>query len=405
MDSQPVQPAMPLNTLLRYGVFSLLLVLLIFGVSFSKFSLGGALYINDVLLVMITGLAFFGNPAAKIPVTFFVFALISILYFLASFVINRGVPIVYIFRQFMICGYFIESLIIYTSLFQRPDRYAQLLAFLKRFAVWAFYADLIYAFFLMISGRNLLSGQGYVYISPLAVLGVIVFFAYTLVGKEKYKWLKLFTAFILVALTGHASAVLAILLILVLYLASYVQPAVKAVISLGSLVVVPTAFLIFRSLSDANAVWRLVYWGYTARRIFVDHVGILGYGFGVRYADEELARLMKEVYKFSATLKEDADAFVTPLHNAFLTFSFHLGFLPALLIIVPILLAILRSQAYRKTSKPMSDDERILGLCVSGLAIWVGFNVILELPHSSLFFWIIFFAYSGYRKYGPPAKD
>ena len=110
---------LPVNALLRGAIFLLLLVLLVFGVSFTKFSLGGALYINDLILATVTAIAFLVNPNAKIPLGFFLFSLASLLYFILSFVTAGKTPTVMYFRQFMICGYFIEALIIFTSLFQQ----------------------------------------------------------------------------------------------------------------------------------------------------------------------------------------------------------------------------------------------------------------------------------------------
>lgn len=396
--------SLPVNSFLRGVIFLLLAVLLLFGVSFTKFSLGGALYINDLVLAVVTGLAFFVNPHAKIPLGFFVFALISLLYFILSFAIADKVPVVYIFRQFMICGYFIEALIIFTSLFHNKERFDQLLLFIKRFSIAAVIFDTLFAIYLYLTGVSIYGDHVYVYISPLAVLGVMVYYALVLNSKERFRLLKLIWALILLVLTGHASAVLGVVVMTLLYVGIYMRPTLKLVASSLGLVAIPIAILVFRSLSDANAIWRLVYWGVTVKRIFLEKVGILGHGFGVRYADEELSRILQEVYKFSATLKRDEDAFVTPLHNAFLTFAFHVGFILTLVILIPIILAFMRGQSYRGNKIIITNDERFLAHALAGLSIWVGFNVILELPHSSLFFWLIFFLFYMYRRFYPPAS-
>lgn len=391
---------MPVNSFLRGVVFVLLAILLLFGVSFTKFSLGGALYINDLILAVVTGAAFIINPQAKIPLGFFVFAIMSLFYFLLSFVFTSKVPIVYIFRQFMICGYFIESLIIFTSLFSNKERYDQLFLFIKRFSVVAVILDTLYVVFIYLTGGSIFGDHIYIYISPLAVLGVMVYYAHVLNSKQRFKLVKLLWALILLVLTGHSSAVLGVVVMTFLYLGTYIRPTLKIIASSLGLVAIPIAILVFRSLSDANAIWRLVYWGVTAKKIFLEKVGIFGHGFGVRYADEELSRILQEVYKFSATLKRDEDAFVTPLHNAFLTFSFHIGFTLTLIVIIPVVKAFIRGQSYRQTilGKSIDTDERFLAHALSGLSIWVGFNVILELPHSSIFYWVIFFLFSFYKK-------
>lgn len=395
---------LPVNSFLRGTIFLLLLILLVFGVSFTKFSLGGALYINDLILAGVTGIAFFVNPNAKIPLGFFLFALASLVYFILSFATAGKTPLVYVFRQFMICGYFIEALIIFTSLFQKKELFDQLLKFIKRFAIASVIFDALYTVMLYVTGTPIFGDHVYVYISPLAVLGVMVYFALVLNSKERFRIVKLLCAFVLLVLTGHSSAVLGIVVMLMLHVGTYMRPALKILASSLGLVGVPVALLVFRSLSDANAIWRLVYWGVTIKKIFIEKVGIFGHGFGVRYADEELSRILQEVYKFSATLKRDEDAFVTPLHNAFLTFSFHVGFLLTLVILIPIILAFMRGQAYRGNKIVISNDERFLSHAVAGLSIWVGFNVILELPHSSLFFWLIFFLFYMYRRFHPPQR-
>ena len=393
----------PVNSILRFLIFILLFILLIFGVSFTKFNLGGALYINDLLLVIITSIAFFVNPNAKIPLGFFLFSFISLLYFLLSILMNNKTSLVYTFRQFMICGYFIEALVIFTSLFPNVDKFSSLLKFIKHFALIALIVDTLYVLFLVSSGLPIYGDSIYIYISPIAVLGVVVYFSLVLNSSERFRIPKLLWAFCLLVFTGHASAVLGVVVILILHIGTYMRPALKIVSSSLGIIAIPIAILAFRSLSDANAIWRLVYWGVTAKKIFIEKVGILGHGFGVRYADEELSRILQEVYKFSATLTNEQDAFVTPLHNAFLTFSFHVGFLLSLIIMIPIIKAIIRGQAYRENGRiRISKDERFLAQSVVGLSIWVGFNVILELPHSSLFFWLIFFLFYMYRRFYPP---
>lgn len=395
---------LPVNTALRAVIFALLFILLLFGVTFSKFSIGGALYVNDLILATVTGLSFFVNPNAKIPLGFFLFSLISLLYFIISFALAGNVPMVYVFRQFMICGYFIEALIIFTSLFQQKERFDQLLKFIKRFAFASVLIDSLYSLVLYASGTSIFGDHVYVYISPLAVLGVIVYYALVLNSKERLRIFKLIWALGLLILTGHASAVLGVVVMTMLYIGAYMRPALKLLASSLSLVAIPASIFLFTSLSDANAIWRLVYWGVTAKKIFIEKVGIIGHGFGVRYADEELSRILEEVYKFSATLKRAEDAFITPLHNAFLTFAFHVGFILTLVILIPIILAFMRGQSYRGNKIIITTDERFLAHALAGLSIWVGFNVILELPHSSLFFWLIFFLFYMYRRFYPPAS-
>jgi hypothetical protein len=249
---------LPVNSFLRGAIFILLLILLVFGVSFTKFSLGGALYINDLILAAVTGIAFLVNPNAKIPLGFFLFALASLVYFILSFATAGKTPVVYIFRQFMICGYFIEALIIFTSLFQKKETFDLLLKFIKRFAQASVIFDTLYTVMLYVTGVSIYGDNIYVYISPLSVLGVMVYFALVLNSKERFPIFKLLWAFILLILTGHSSAVLGVVVMVMLHVGTYMRPALKILASSLGLIGIPASILVFRSLSDANAIWRLV---------------------------------------------------------------------------------------------------------------------------------------------------
>ena len=47
------------------------------------------------------------------------------------------------------------------------------------------------------------------------------------------------------------------------------------------------ALLFIPSFTDANAVWRLAYWGFGLKSIFIENFGIFGNGFGVEYVNED----------------------------------------------------------------------------------------------------------------------
>src|SRR5690606_11824497 len=66
----------------------------------------------------------------------------------------------------------------------------------------------------------------------------------------------------------------------------------------------------------------------------------------------------------------------------------HIGFLPSMIIIIPVIISFFK-RLFNNNEKSPSKDFILLN--VIGLSIWAAFNVILELPHSSFFYWINYF--------------
>jgi hypothetical protein len=80
--------------------------------------------------------------------------------------------------------------------------------------------------------------------------------------------------------------------------------------------------------------------------------------------------------------------YLVPPHNSVLTILFHVGFLPGLLFFVP-LAGYSRQLLLRARSLEPADNFLLYAL--AGCFIWICFNVILELPHSATYFWLVFF--------------
>jgi O-antigen ligase len=79
--------------------------------------------------------------------------------------------------------------------------------------------------------------------------------------------------------------------------------------------------------------------------------------------------------------------YLAPPHNSLLTIMFHVGLLPALLLFIP-----LGKFFGRILLRPRSADPSVnfLVYALAGCFAWVMFNVILELPHSATFFWLVY---------------
>ena len=83
------------------------------------------------------------------------------------------------------------------------------------------------------------------------------------------------------------------------------------------------------------------------------------------------------------------EIYLSPSHNSFLTIAFHIGFLPSLLLLVPLKKAF--SYFVNRDKHQPDSAKDFLILSFIGVAVWASFNVVLELPHSSAFFWLIYF--------------
>jgi hypothetical protein len=144
--------------------------------------------------------------------------------------------------------------------------------------------------------------------------------------------------------------------------------------------------VLFPSFTDVNAHWRLIYWQAVVEQI-VENYFILGDGFGIQYISdktiEKLNQLMiSEGHVYTVITEEEK--YTTGAHNSFLSFGQHLGLASLFLLFYPLVIGI-------KGLKIRDNTNLIfLLLSISGMSVFSFFNVILELPHSSSFYWIVF---------------
>ena len=182
---------------------------------------------------------------------------------------------------------------------------------------------------------------------------------------------------------GHASAFLAVLTIVLYYLFLKINSKQRII---GLLLIALFSITLFAlpQFRDGNVSWRLEYWGHIINNIVVDKYGILGNGFGEPYSTLEFGTEVFDHYG-SNVLVNDYNVFsrwmVAP-HNSFLTLMFHIGIIPFMFIFYPIRKMLLLSFQEQEKTKEL----KFLMISMFGLIVWASFNVILELPHSSLYF-------------------
>ena len=121
----------------------------------------------------------------------------------------------------------------------------------------------------------------------------------------------------------------------------------------------------------------------------IEYYGILGHGFGGPFITESMNQsFLLELNSIHFDVNPE-EKFLTPMHNSFVTIMFHVGIIPGLLILAPLKNAFQSVFSYKKENLP---ETMFLFLSFVGFAVWASFNVILELPHSSAFFWLMYFS-------------
>lgn len=365
----------------------LLIALLLFGKSFTKYNLVGPLYLYDFLLVLLV-ITCFLRPWGKIKYKFALyFSIISVLYFLISLAARYEiVPIDIIVRQFAICGYFISAYIIAMAIdFERNfDRIYWIVIVIAKasFLVQAFYI-----LYLIILEQSLI--EGYNYYSPLTVMGLLVFAIYTYFRNDISRLLKsalLITTVFFLFTVGHASALLPMLVFLIMVIYLRLPKLIKASILVFGIVLIIPILRFLPYVLDVNSAWRLVFWKQTLNRIIFDRFVIFGHGFGIEYVQRITYDLFVTLFHTHCKLDEEGELYVKSVHNSFLAIALHVGFLPIAWLFVPVV------RAYKLKRQVFADNKMaVIFFSLIVLSVWCFFNVILELPHSSLYYWLFYF--------------
>jgi hypothetical protein len=138
------------------------------------------------------------------------------------------------------------------------------------------------------------------------------------------------------------------------------------------------------SFTDVNANWRLIFWEDMAKRI-ADNYFFIGEGFGVNLVSEETLKVLNNLmsyHGYNVSLVGE-ERFTNGPHNSFLTIAFHNGLISLLTLFLPLFYYAFKLWPLKKNLFMM--------LVFLGISVLSFFNVILELPHTSSVYWLVFF--------------
>jgi len=367
-------------------------LLLIFGKDISKFNIWGPLYLSDLLLAAIAIIATIYVVKLKPKLNPFLISILvlSFLYLIYSFYMKVG-PANYIIRQYAIFLYMGCSYIIFLC-FNDEEGLKINITFLSLISILSIIIQSIYLVYLSIFDEEF-QFRDFNYFTPMIIMGVLIAFAYSLTLFNRKWWHRILLAclcFFLALSFGHASAFLAAFTIIATFI--FLKGNIKfKVATLSVFILSLLAFILFLpQFRDQNSNFRLVYWKEVLKESIVDKYGVLGHGFGVPYGSEETFKDLTEQAGSDWFNYRPEERYLAPSHNSFLTIVFHTGFISLFLLVFP--LRNIFRYVYKRNPKYFSKDHDFLLLSLVGLTAWSSFNVILELPHSSTLFWLVYFS-------------
>lgn len=392
---------------LRKYFFYILLTLVLFGKNFTKFTLIGGLFLFDTLyfiLVLVCLVILLIKPNLlkslknyKYTVIVSIIALIYLLFSLISYysLTTKGVlTIAIILRQFVLFAYLLGFIIIKITIFSDDLGRIKLFNIAINIAKYSFYAQLVYSIYNIAIGLRF-GEEKYLYLSPLVILGVIVYTGFIIVfERDNKKKIPILVLCLLLSLTfGHSSAYLSVFSVIFLYIFSKFKEIFKLLFLIFCLFAFIYIFFSYQGFTDYNASWRIDVWTYVLKDIIDKNMGIVGNGFGVKYANDQMVYFLNDVRGYTGSFtNKDTDQFISSVHNSFIAMAFHIGALPTMFILLPII-GYLRGVFQGKSKVVKSNEKMFLGNVLLGLTLWCSFNVVLELPHSAVYYWVIYFLF------------
>jgi len=380
---------------LDYGIFFFIaldtLLLLFFGKSYSKYLfIKPFFYIHDILILLLSITALISTKYSKNRIkSIDLLIILAGIYLIFSFFnvqLNSSLKIYFVLRQFMLFGYIIMYYLIFKKLCFNHTMPINLYYFLIIVAFLSLTTQVFYVGYLSIF-KNINPFFKKNYFSPIILLSLSMCASYVLVFiKNSYKQLVFLSILIISFTTGHDSAYLSILAVYLSYY--FFQGNIRQKwFLITSLLVFGLGFFIFvPTFSDLNAQWRLVYWGAAIKHIIIDNYGVLGNGFGVPFLNQETINKLNELMIHANAPQivfKNHDNFLTAPHNSFISIIFHTGIPAIMLLFYPL----------NSVIKNITKNKKIFVLFLSlvGFTTLSSFNVILELPHSSSLYWMVFF--------------
>ncbi len=378
-----------LSTTFYSRLYYLLIVgLIIGGTYFTKFQVLGTLYLHDSVLILGV-LSIVVNPPRflRFP-TVIALGLISIFYLILSIIFAQS-PLNLIIRQYAIFGYLLCYYFIFLKAkpINSADTHNNFLVFV---AALSCVIQAIYVIYLLAIGASVF--DDYNYYSPAIVLGLILASAAIIVFIQSFFFKMILLGFvsILSATSGHSSAVFSIFIVAGSYFLFNMSSKSKIILIVLGLLSVLSAYLFLPQFSDDNASFRLITWSYTLNRILLNNLGVWGEGFGIPYFDKTL---IFDLYNSVGMvgffgIERIHEGYLSSVHNSFLTIFLSIGLLPGMLIFYPLVRLVMYLRVRHESGATNVD---FIFLSLIGLIVWSSFNEILELPHSSGLFWMVYF--------------
>ncbi len=377
-------------------LFILIELLLLFGKEFSKFHVIGSFYLYDILFLLLAGgsaIAFFRKRQPLIVWPILLILSVSVLYLVYSWFSDAG-PLNYIIRQYGMFVYLGGMYLIFFSFINKGFNEFNI-RFIAVMGIGAFILQIGYHLYNFVITPSFSSGffSDFNYYSLLQVMAMFVFEAYALVYIKKWwKWaLIAVVLFLSLTMGHHSSVILATLAVLGGYFFMRTNTIVKIALSIGA---VAGLFALYNFVpeyfQDHNSLWRLIYWKYALKDIILTNYGLIGHGFGVKYVNQEVMDALRTMIQSPWFEVRPEEQYVTPMHNSFITIGFHIGLVFVFLLIVPVQKAF--AYFFNRKSKEISSKKDFMVLALLGVIVWTNFHVVLELPHSSSFFWLIYFS-------------
>ncbi len=280
----------------------------------------------------------------------------------------------------MIVGYLLLTYILFQCI---RTKSSLLLDFIYSLSKWAFILQIGYLIFVVVRGNSLFGDFNY--LSPLSIMLLPVYTARVMVEPMR-QWMRSLLLILVVALStmlGHSSAFLAVVIVIFGFFVYRIKRK-QVVIGLSLAGLVLILFYVFLpQFRDVNANWRLFYWGKALEKTADTY--FIGNGFGVPYITEpEIYEMINIFGNDNDLLDSPEEKYLKAYHNSFFTLFFYMGVF-VLLLAGPFI----ASFEFLKQGLK-NDKQKFLVLSFVGVTTWSFFNVVLELPHSSIVFWLLF---------------
>lgn len=379
--------------MLIYGFMGNLTALLFFGKEYSKLEIAPSLFLNEAVNFLLLTYSFFFKSINRLkPIEILI--VFSLIHLFISFINPSEIAqLGYVeIRQFMLFGYLTVGYFVIKAIYGFNEGKNLLVYLILYIALLSVLIQAIYVVYFYFSTESHPFFERN-YFSPMIVVGIIVSGAFTLnIFKGLKKHIFFALVFILSLSTGHDSAYLSLI---VIYLLNYFLKysfKIKLIILCTFVLCLVILFNFINTFTDVNMYWRLLYWNEILVQMSKNFQLFLGKGFGLPYITEEFATYLNELIvngeKSNPLYSSNLKLYTVAPHNSFITIIFHTGILGLGLLLAPLI------KLFKHGEKLSEPTFNTLFLALTGASVWSFFNVILELPHSSTYYWLIFITFA-----------